>query len=87
MKPFSAWCNTIVTMSPRGACAGRDLTPDEWHERDERALAEAMVTGTVQPYEKEWLPERWQPRAGAGRRRSVRGRQWEGCQWFGTLTI
>jgi len=32
-----------------------DLTPDEWRERDERALAEAMATGTVQPYEKEWF--------------------------------
>ena len=32
-----------------------DLTPDEWRERDERAVAEAMATGTVQPYEKEWF--------------------------------
>src|SRR6202007_2244056 len=33
----------------------RDLTPAEWRERDERALAEVRATGTVQPYEKEWF--------------------------------
>ena len=32
-----------------------DLTPAEWRERDERALAELQATGTVQPYEKEFL--------------------------------
>ena len=32
-----------------------DLTPTEWRERDERALAELKATGTVQPYEKELL--------------------------------
>jgi len=30
-----------------------DLTPTEWREHDERALAEIRGTGTVQPYEKE----------------------------------
>jgi PAS domain S-box-containing protein len=30
-----------------------DLTPTEWRERDERALAEIRATGSVQPYEKE----------------------------------
>jgi PAS domain S-box-containing protein len=30
-----------------------DLTPAEWRERDERALAEVRATGSVQPYEKE----------------------------------
>jgi PAS domain S-box-containing protein len=30
-----------------------DLTPTEWREHDERALAEIRATGTVQPYEKE----------------------------------
>src|SRR5580658_2095012 len=30
-----------------------DLTPAEWRERDERALAEMRATGSVQPYEKE----------------------------------
>jgi PAS domain S-box-containing protein len=30
-----------------------DLTPTEWHEQDERALAEIRATGTVRPYEKE----------------------------------
>ncbi len=32
-----------------------DLTPTEWRERDERALAELKATGTVQPYEKEFF--------------------------------
>ena len=49
-----------------------DLTPAEWRDRDERALAELKATGTVQPFEKEYLPERRQPRAGADRRRDLR---------------
>jgi PAS domain S-box-containing protein len=32
-----------------------DLTPAEWRERDERAVTELNETGTVQPYEKEFL--------------------------------
>ncbi len=32
-----------------------DITPAEWRESDERALAEAQETGTVHPYEKELL--------------------------------
>jgi PAS domain S-box-containing protein len=32
-----------------------DLTPPEWRERDQRALTEAMATGVIQPYEKEFL--------------------------------
>jgi PAS domain S-box-containing protein len=32
-----------------------DLTPAEWRERDERAIAERKSTGTVQPYEKEYF--------------------------------
>ncbi|HTF42437.1 MAG TPA: sigma 54-interacting transcriptional regulator, partial [Terriglobales bacterium] len=32
-----------------------DLTPTEWCERDERALADLKATGTVQPYEKEYF--------------------------------
>src|SRR4029077_6049762 len=38
-----------------GPVRWRDLTPAEWRERDERALAEVRATGTVQPYEKEWF--------------------------------
>jgi PAS domain S-box-containing protein len=30
-----------------------DLTPPEWHERDELAMAEVNATASVQPYEKE----------------------------------
>jgi PAS domain S-box-containing protein len=32
-----------------------DLTPTEWRARDERAMVEIKATGTVQPYEKEYL--------------------------------
>jgi PAS domain S-box-containing protein len=32
-----------------------DLTPSEWRDRDERALAELNATGTLQPYEKEYF--------------------------------
>jgi len=32
-----------------------DLTPHEWRERDARALREVKTTGTVQPFEKEFL--------------------------------
>ena len=32
-----------------------DLTPPEWRERDERALAELRSTGTFQPFEKEYF--------------------------------
>ena len=32
-----------------------DLSPAEWRERDERALTDALATGTIQPYEKEFF--------------------------------
>ncbi len=32
-----------------------DLTPTEWREHDERAMAEIKATGSVQPYEKEFF--------------------------------
>src|SRR5215475_3522018 len=32
-----------------------DLTPAEWRERDERAVAELRSTGTCQPFEKEYF--------------------------------
>ncbi len=32
-----------------------DLTPPEWHERDERAAASAKATGAFQTYEKEFF--------------------------------
>jgi PAS domain S-box-containing protein len=32
-----------------------DLSPAEWRERDERALTEALATGAMQPYEKEFF--------------------------------
>jgi PAS domain S-box-containing protein len=32
-----------------------DLTPAEWSERDQQAVAELKATGTVQPYEKEYF--------------------------------
>jgi PAS domain S-box-containing protein len=38
-----------------GSVCWTDLTPVEWRERDERALAALKATGTVQPYEKEYF--------------------------------
>jgi PAS domain S-box-containing protein len=32
-----------------------DLTPAEWRDRDERAIAELEATGTAKPYEKEYF--------------------------------
>jgi PAS domain S-box-containing protein len=32
-----------------------DLTPSEWREQDERATADLKATGTVQPYEKQFV--------------------------------
>jgi PAS domain S-box-containing protein len=32
-----------------------DLTPPEWYERDEHAMASLKATGTAQPYEKEFF--------------------------------
>jgi PAS domain S-box-containing protein len=32
-----------------------DLTPSEWRARTERAVAEVKTTGTIQPFEKEYL--------------------------------
>ncbi len=32
-----------------------DLTPAEWRDRDERAIAEARATGAIQPFEKEYF--------------------------------
>jgi PAS domain S-box-containing protein len=38
-----------------GGVRWTDLTPSEWREQDERAIADLKATGTVQPYEKEFL--------------------------------
>ncbi len=38
-----------------GSVRWRDITPAEWRERDERALAELKATATIQPYEKEFF--------------------------------
>jgi len=32
-----------------------DLTPADWHDRDERAIAELEATGILQPFEKEYF--------------------------------
>jgi PAS domain S-box-containing protein len=40
-------------VSGRLRCA--DLTPAEWHERDERSMAEFLATGVFQAYEKEYF--------------------------------
>jgi PAS domain S-box-containing protein len=38
-----------------GRVRWRDLTPAEWRDRDERAVADLNATGTAQPYQKEFL--------------------------------
>ena len=38
-----------------GGVRWTDLTPSEWREQDERATAELKATGTVQPYEKQFV--------------------------------
>ena len=38
-----------------GAVRWTDLTPSEWREQDERATADLKATGTVQPYEKQFV--------------------------------
>jgi PAS domain S-box-containing protein len=38
-----------------GGLRWTDLSPAEWHERDQRALTEALATGAMLPYEKEYL--------------------------------
>ena len=49
----------MVEYSREDLVSGRvrwtDLTPAEWRDRDERAVAELKATGTVQPYEKEYF--------------------------------
>jgi PAS domain S-box-containing protein len=36
-----------------GSMQWRSLTPSEWHDRDDRALADLTAVGSTQPYEKE----------------------------------
>ena len=47
----------MVQYGHKDVAAGRvrwlDMTPEEWRERAERALAEVIQTGTVQPFESE----------------------------------
>ena len=38
-----------------GRIRWRDITPAEWHDRDERAVNELEATRTFQPFEKEYL--------------------------------
>jgi PAS domain S-box-containing protein len=38
-----------------GRVRWRDLTPAEWRDRDERAVAELKATGTAQPFQKEYF--------------------------------
>jgi PAS domain S-box-containing protein len=48
----------ILGFSREDLISGRvrwtDLTPAEWRDRDERALAEIKATGTLQPFQKEY---------------------------------
>jgi PAS domain S-box-containing protein len=49
----------IVGYDQADLAAGRlrrlELTPPEWHDRDDRAVVEMRTTGTVQPFEKEYF--------------------------------
>jgi PAS domain S-box-containing protein len=49
----------LVGYSREDLISGRlrwtDLTPADWRERDERAIAELEATGNIQPYEKEFF--------------------------------
>ena len=49
----------MVEYSREDLVSGRvrwtDLTPAEWRDRDERAVAELKTTGTFQPFEKEYF--------------------------------
>ena len=38
-----------------GRVRWRDLTPAEWRDRDEQAVADLKATGTAQPFQKEFL--------------------------------
>ena len=53
-KHFSAWCSTAVKISPPGRVRWKDLTPIEWRDQDELAVAELEATGIFQPFEKEY---------------------------------
>ena len=48
------WDTTVRTWSPV-CCAGSELTPPEWRERDAATMVELNSTGTVQPFEKEYF--------------------------------
>jgi PAS domain S-box-containing protein len=49
----------IVGYSREDLTSGRlrwtDLTPADWHDRDERVIAEVKATGIIQPFEKEYF--------------------------------
>ena len=51
----------IVGYDQTDVAAGRlrrsELTPAEWHDRDEQGLAELRTRGTARPYEKEYFRE------------------------------
>ena len=53
-----------------------DLTPPEWHERDERARTQPEGHRGLSAIREGVLPERWQPHPRTGWRRVVR--RWEG---------
>ena len=61
-----------------GRVRWRDLTPAEWHDRDDRAEADLQCDRNLPAVREGVLPEKRKSRAGAGRRRVVRkgGKGW-----------
>jgi hypothetical protein len=55
MKPFSAWWDTDREDLVAGRVRLTDLRPPEWRDRIARAVEELKMTGTSQPFEREYF--------------------------------
>ena len=75
----------MVEYSREDLLSGRvrwtDLTPAEWRDRDERAVAELKATGVAQPFQKEYFRKDGSRVPVLLRRRDVR-RKWERGRGF-----
>ncbi len=63
-----------------------ELTPAEWRDADEQAVAELKAAGTAPTPREGVLSQRRQPRAGSGRCRDVRGQADEGVSFVLDMT-